>query len=123
MEHELEHYFDRLWPICRSLTGNGNRETLKILSEVVSGLDIIEVPAGTACLDWTVPPEWNIRKAWIRDSKGTKVVDFGQMLWPIKGRSPIFLNFFLGMPLEPPLAGMMTRALVWSGRVGGVHRR
>jgi len=75
MEAQLEHYFDRLWPICRSLTGDGNRETLRILSEIVD-LRVHEVPCGTKCLDWTVPPEWNIRKAWIRDSCGRKIVDF-----------------------------------------------
>ena len=75
MQKELEKYFDRLWPICRSLTGNGNRETLKILSEVID-LHIEEVPCGTQCFDWTIPPEWNVRAAWIKNSKGETVVDF-----------------------------------------------
>jgi len=75
MKIKLEHYFDRLWPLCRSLTGNGNRKTLHILSELVD-LNIIEVPSGTKCFDWTVPPEWNIREAWIKDKKGNTIVDF-----------------------------------------------
>jgi aminopeptidase-like protein len=58
MQNKLEQYFDRLWPIYRSLTGNGNRETLKILSEIID-LEICEIPSGTVCFDWTVPPEWH----------------------------------------------------------------
>lgn len=75
MKKELEQYFDRLWPLNRSLTGNGNRETLKIISEIID-LDIIEVPSGSQCFDWTVPPEWNIKDAWIKNSKGKIIVDF-----------------------------------------------
>ncbi|MEO6694982.1 MAG: DUF4910 domain-containing protein [Ignavibacteria bacterium] len=75
MKSEIEKYFDRLWPLNRSLTGNGNRETLKILSELID-LKINEIPSGTKCFDWTIPPEWNVREAWIKDSKGSKIVDF-----------------------------------------------
>ena len=75
MRKKLESYFDRLWPINRSLTGEGNRETLKILSEIIP-LEIHEVASGTQCFDWTVPPEWNVREAWIKDEKGNAVVDF-----------------------------------------------
>jgi aminopeptidase-like protein len=77
MKEEIERYFDRLWPLNRSLTGNGNRETLKILSELID-LQITEVPSGTECFDWTVPPEWNVKEAWIKDSKGNKIVDFSK---------------------------------------------
>jgi len=75
MKDRLEHYFDRLWPINRSLTGDGNRETLAILSEIVP-FEIKEIPSGTTCFDWQVPPEWNVREAWIKNSKGEKMVDF-----------------------------------------------
>ena len=75
MKNEIEKYFDRLWPINRSLTGNGNRETIKILSELID-LKITEVPSGTECFDWTVPPEWNVKEAWIKDEKGNIIVDF-----------------------------------------------
>jgi len=75
MKNEIEKYFDRLWPINRSLTGNGNRETIKILSELID-LKITEVPSGTECFDWTVPPEWNVKEAWIKDGKGSIIVDF-----------------------------------------------
>lgn len=75
MKEQLEHYFDRLWPLDRSLTGNGNRKTLEILSEIVD-LKITEVPSGTECFDWNVPPEWNVKEAWIKNEKGEKIVDF-----------------------------------------------
>jgi len=74
MKTKIEEYFDRLWPINRSLTGNGNRETLNILSELVD-LKINEVPSGTQCFDWTVPPEWNVKEAWVKDSNGKKIID------------------------------------------------
>ena len=75
IEKEIEEYFDRLWPLNRSLTGNGNRETLKIIEEIVE-LNISEIPSGTKCFDWTVPPEWNVREAWVKDSSGKKIIDF-----------------------------------------------
>jgi aminopeptidase-like protein len=74
MEKELEHYFDRLWPICRSISGNGVRESLSILSEIVP-LNIHEVPSGTRVLDWTVPKEWNIREAYIITPDGQRIAD------------------------------------------------
>jgi aminopeptidase-like protein len=75
MKELMEKYFDRLWPLNRSLTGNANRETLKILSEIME-LKITEIPSGTKCFDWNVPPEWNVKEAYIKDSKGNIVADF-----------------------------------------------
>lgn len=75
MKEELEKYFDRLWPLNRSLTGNGNRDTLNILSEI-SEIKISEIPSGTECFDWKVPEEWNVNEAWIKDSSGNKIIDF-----------------------------------------------
>jgi aminopeptidase-like protein len=75
MRKSLEFFFDRLWPINRSLTGKGNRETLTILSEMVD-LKITEVPSGTRCFDWEIPPEWNVRRAYIKNSSGDTIVDF-----------------------------------------------
>jgi aminopeptidase-like protein len=64
-----------LYPICRSITGNGVRATLdRIASELP--VEISEVPTGTQVFDWTVPKEWNIREAWIKGPDGEKVVDF-----------------------------------------------
>ena len=64
-----------LFPICRSITGNGVRQTLQVLGRYIP-LKVIEVPSGTAVLDWTVPREWNIRDAYIALEDGTRVVDF-----------------------------------------------
>ena len=64
-----------LFPICRSITGNGVRKTLEILRRYMP-LEVNEVPSGTAVLDWTVPREWNIRDAYIASDDGTRVVDF-----------------------------------------------
>lgn len=83
---EIEKYFDRLWPLNRSLTGNGNRETLKILSEIVD-LDISEIPSRTTCFDWVVPPEWNINEAWVKNSKDEKIIDFSKNNLHILGYS------------------------------------
>lgn len=66
---------EELYPICRSITGDGVRKTLHILKERIP-LEISEVPTGTEVFDWTVPKEWNINNAWIKDSKGNKIIDF-----------------------------------------------
>jgi aminopeptidase-like protein len=65
----------RLYPICRSITGEGLRQTLRLLQDDIP-LEIIEVPSGTRVLDWTVPPEWNIRDAYVKNARGERVIDF-----------------------------------------------
>ncbi len=74
MKQELEKYFDRLWPICRSITGNGLRESMKILSEIIP-LELTEIPTGTEVYDWTIPKEWNIREAYIITPDGKRIAD------------------------------------------------
>lgn len=65
-----------LWPFCRSLTGPGVRSTLSVLKREVPELTFNEVPTGTQAYDWTVPPEWIIRDAYVLDPKGKKIIDF-----------------------------------------------
>lgn len=72
---QIDHYLHCLFPITRSITGNGNRETLKILQEIVP-LEIKEYPSCQKVYDWVIPKEWNIKDAWIKNSKGDKIVDF-----------------------------------------------
>ena len=74
---EMHRLMRELYPICRSITGNGLRATLNILARHIP-LEIREVPSGTAVFDWTIPKEWNIKDAYIKDSRGEKVVDFAQ---------------------------------------------
>jgi aminopeptidase-like protein len=73
---KIYEFAERLFPICRSITGEGVRETLRLIKEQLPTVQIHEVPSGTQCFDWTVPLEWNIRDAWVVDPDGRKVIDF-----------------------------------------------
>lgn len=68
----------QLYPICRSITGDGVRETLRLVREQIP-IELHEVPTGAEVLDWTVPREWNIRDAWIKNAAGERLVDFRQL--------------------------------------------
>jgi aminopeptidase-like protein len=72
---EMYHLMSELFPICRSITGNGVRKTLNILKRHIP-LTVHEVPTGTHVFDWTVPKEWNITTAFVKNSKGEKIIDF-----------------------------------------------
>jgi aminopeptidase-like protein len=72
---DIFRFMSEMYPICRSITGEGVRETLRLVGKHIP-LKIYEVPSGTAVFDWEVPKEWNIRDAYIKNSKGEKVVDF-----------------------------------------------
>ena len=73
--NDIYELIKNLFPICRSITGNGVRITLDIIKEYIP-INIIEIPTGTRVFDWTVPKEWNIKDAYIKNSKGEKIVDF-----------------------------------------------
>ncbi|MFG2516131.1 DUF4910 domain-containing protein [Streptomyces sp. NPDC048584] len=72
---EMYALVERMYPLCRSITGDGVRATLGIVDEYIP-LRMHEVPTGTRVLDWTVPQEWNIRDAYVADAGGHRVVDF-----------------------------------------------
>jgi aminopeptidase-like protein len=72
---EMYELIAELYPLCRSITGEGVRTTLNILKRHIP-LDVHEVPTGTPVFDWTVPKEWNIRDAYVKNSRGEKIIDF-----------------------------------------------
>lgn len=75
LTQDLESYFDRLWPICRSITGNGLRQSLDILNEIIP-LEKHEIASGTTVFDWTIPKEWNIHDAYIICPDGNRIAQF-----------------------------------------------
>lgn len=87
----------KIFPICRSITGDGVRQTLKILKDEYQDMCIYEVPSGTKVFDWTVPKEWNIRDAYIENSHGEKVIDYKENNLHVLGYS---LPMDCRMPLE-----------------------
>jgi aminopeptidase-like protein len=72
---QMHRLISKLYPICRSITGNGVRKTLRILQQYIP-LTIHEVPTGTKVFDWKIPKEWNIRDAYVKDDRGNRVIDF-----------------------------------------------
>ncbi|SVA86282.1 uncharacterized protein METZ01_LOCUS139136, partial [marine metagenome] len=72
---EMHDIIVKLYPICRSITGNGVRKTLDIISEQIP-LEKYEIPTGTEVFDWIVPREWNIKDAYVKKSNGEKIIDF-----------------------------------------------
>ena len=72
---EMHRLMGELYPICRSITGNGVRETLRIISQYIP-MEIRDVPTGTQVFDWTVPKEWNIKDAYVKNSSGERIIDF-----------------------------------------------
>ena len=71
----LHDFVAELYPLCRSITGEGVRETLRLVQKRIP-LDIHEVASGTQVFDWTIPPEWNIRDAYVKNRAGERVIDF-----------------------------------------------
>ena len=64
-----------LFTINRSITGNGVRKTLSLIKKEIKKLKIYEVPSGSKSYDWTVPPEWNVKKAYVKDKNGKIIID------------------------------------------------
>lgn len=87
MGQQMYDLAGKLFPICRSITGNGVRQTLRILQEVIPELTVHEVPSGTQVFDWTVPREWNIRGGYIENSRGERILDFAENNLHIMGYS------------------------------------
>lgn len=73
---EIYKFTKELWPINRSITGEGVRETLKKISTHLTKLEIKSVPSGTKVFDWEIPPEWHVREAYIISPEGNKICDF-----------------------------------------------
>ena len=84
---ELYDRIVEMYPICRSLTGDGVRRTLEIVARDAP-IERHEVPSGTQAFDWKVPKEWNIRDAYIKNARGEKVVDFAASNLHVVGYSP-----------------------------------
>lgn len=107
----------RMFPICRSITGDGFRESLNILRKIVPEIKVLEVPSGTSVFDWVVPKEWNIRGGGIYRNNGEKVIDFADTNLHIMGYSiPIndivsreeLLSHIYTQPEQPDLIPYVT---------------
>lgn len=100
--NEIDTLFSHLFPICRSLTGEGVRASLAILQKEIP-LKIHEIPSGTQVFDWEIPQEWNIKDAYIKDPSGNKVVDFQANNLHIVNYSIPFAGTLTLNELEPHL--------------------
>ena len=76
-----------LYPICRSITGNGQKKTLKIIKKEFPNLNIKKIRSGKKVFDWKIPPEWNIKDAYVIDKFGVKIIDFKQNNLHVMGYS------------------------------------
>ncbi len=100
---EMMAFAEKAYPIPRSLTGDGVRETLALLRADLPDLAIHEVPSGTPVLDWEVPKEWNVRSAWLRDANAETVVDFADHNLHLLGYSTSVSGRFTLDQLRPHL--------------------
>lgn len=111
--YELE---TRLFPICRSITGDGVRQTFDELKKIIP-IQTYEVPSGSKAFDWEIPPEWNIKDAYIKDKSGVKIVDFQKnnlhvvgYSTPFKGEIPLteLKEHLYSLPDQPDLIPYIT---------------
>lgn len=84
---EIYELAKRIFPLNRSITGNGNRQTLSIIREYLPELKIEEVKSGTKAFDWIVPLEWNCKSAYIEDEHGERIIDFSKLNLHVVGYS------------------------------------
>lgn len=106
---EMYRWARDLFPICRSITGDGTRETLKYLQAIVPDMELHEVPSGTKAMDWTVPDEWNISGAFIENEAGERIVDFADHNLHVVGYSEPVDGFFTLEQLDPHLHSLPNR--------------
>ena len=108
---------EELFPICRSITGDGVRKTFEILRRYCPDIKLYEVPSGTQVFDWTVPKEWNIQEAYIEDEQGNRIVDFAENNLHVLGYSvPVDIvltreelkEHLYTLPKQPDLIPYMT---------------
>jgi aminopeptidase-like protein len=102
---ELYKLVAELYPICRSITGDGVRRTLEIVDREIGGLEVSEVPTGTQVLDWTVPREWNVRDAWVANAAGERVIDF-------QASNLHLVSYSVPVRATMPLAGLKERLFI-----------
>lgn len=84
---EMYRLAEELFPIDRSLTGDGVRRTLAIIKRELPDMEVHEVPTGTQVFDWTVPKEWAIRQAYIEDEQGNRIIDYKDLNLYVMGYS------------------------------------
>lgn len=99
-----------LYPMNRSLTGDGFKQSLEYFRQILPDLKVETISSGTQVFDWTIPQEWNVREAWVKDSRGVKVIDFrdsnlhligySEPIHKILGRSEL-LNHIHTLPDQP----------------------
>ena len=75
MIKRIDEYLNKLFPLNRSISGKENEKSLEILREIYP-FEIKSIPSNTKVYDWTVPPEWNVKEAWVKDSKGNIIINF-----------------------------------------------
>ncbi len=75
-KYPFEDIFNNLWPVCRSISGPGLRNSLNILRRQIPDLKINEVSSGSRAFDWEIPQEWDVKEAYIEDSQGARILDF-----------------------------------------------
>ena len=76
--NEIFNLAKELWPLNRSITGDGVRHTLRIIKKIIPELKIHEVPSGKKVFDWTIPKEWNVKEAWIKTPSGKIICEFSE---------------------------------------------